>query len=456
MIYTLVTGFLRLVTMIFFRQIEVSGHHHIPPDQPVIFVGNHPNSLLDPVMIIAHATRRISFAAKDTLFEYFPLRLIFTALGAVPIRRKQDHQNKTALDNSSAFDALYQVLQKNGCMGIFPEGISHISSELAPLKTGAARIALGVYKNLAPGQSLTIIPSGLTYKSRRRMRTSALVQFGAPITIDASWQQKFMRDEKATTQELTAVIDARLRALTINAPDFETLRVLSTARRIYQPENNTLSIEEHNLIMRRFVDHYERFKDEPHVRKIFSDLGAFQYEMDMAGITDHQLLHTQKHSRLWRKLFRHLILCFCYLPLALPGFILHFPILALAVFTGEGLSPRKDVIATTKMMSATFLVLLAYLLLPCIPLVFWPWPLGLYTALYLFVFLPTTGWSTVRVLERQAFFRRGLGVWFKLLKNKELLRYLQSERRRLQKAVQDLVDQYVDPALPRVVPKSEI
>ena len=141
--------------------------------------------------------------------------------------------------------------------------------------------------------------------------------------------------------------------------------------------------------MRRFVDHYERFKDEPHVRQVFSDLGAFQYEMDVAGITDHQLVHTQNNSRLWRRLFRHLVLCFCYLPLALPGFILHFPILALAVFTGEGLSPRKDVIATTKMMSATFLVLMAYLLLPCIPLVFWPWPLGLYTALYLFVFLPT-------------------------------------------------------------------
>ena len=184
--------------------------------------------------------RRISFAAKDTLFEYLPLRLIFSALGAVPIRRKQDHQNKAALDNSSAFDALYEVLKNNGCMGIFPEGISHISSELAPLKTGAARIALGVCKNLAPGRSITIIPSGLTYKSRRRMRTSALVQFGAPITIDASWQQKFMRDEKETTQELTAIIDARLRALTINAPDFETLRVLSTARRIYQPDKNTL------------------------------------------------------------------------------------------------------------------------------------------------------------------------------------------------------------------------
>ena len=108
MIYAIVTAFLRLVTKVFFRQIEVVGQHHIPQDQPVIFVGNHPNSLLDPVMIITNGTRRISFAAKDTLFQYLPLRIIFSALGAVPIRRKQDHQNANKLDNTTAFDALFE------------------------------------------------------------------------------------------------------------------------------------------------------------------------------------------------------------------------------------------------------------------------------------------------------------------------------------------------------------
>ena len=106
-------------------------------------------------------------------------------------------------------------------------------------------------------------------------------------------------------------------------------------------------------------------------------------------------------------------------------------------------------------MSATFCALVAYLALPCLPLVLWPWPLGLYVCGYLLILLPTSGWCTVRVLERQAFFRRGFGVWLKLLKNKELLRYLRDERRRLQEKVQDLVEKYVDPALPRVVPKIE-
>ena len=404
-------------------------------------------------MIITNGGRRIAFAAKDTLFQYWPLRILFSALGAVPIRRKQDHQD-SKLDNSHAFEALFDVLKHNGCMGIFPEGISHISAELAPLKTGAARIALGSNKQLVPGQAVHIIPCGLTYKSRRRMRTSVLVQFGAPIIIDSTWQQKYQNEEKVATQELTSIIDERLRALTINAPDFETLRILNTARRLYQPTDKRLSIETHNLLMRRFIDHYDRLKDIPEIRQIFSELGAFRYEMDIAGINDHQLMRLQDNKKLLRKMLKHFLLFFAYLPMALPGILIHYPILVLAIVTGEGLSPRKDVIATTKMMSATFCVLIAYLAIPCAPLFFWPWPLGLYIFGYLLVLLPTSGWCTIRVLERQAYFRRGLGVWLKLFKNKELLSALRIERQRLQQEIQDLVDKHVDPALPRVVPKN--
>ena len=327
--------FLRLVTRVF-STIEVVGQHHIPQDQPIIFVGNHPNSLLDPVMIITNGGRRIAFAAKDTLFQYWPLRILFSALGAVPIRRKQDHQD-SKLDNSHAFEALFDVLKHNGCMGIFPEGISHISAELAS-KTGAARIALGSNKQLVPGQAVHIIPCGLTYKSRRRMRTSVLVQFGAPIIIDSTWQQKYQNEEKVATQELTSIIDERLRALTINAPDFETLRFLITARRLYQPTDKRLSIETHNLLMRRFIDHYDRLKDIPEIRRFFRTR-CLRYEMDIAGINDHQLMHLQDNKNFAENV-EALSLFFAYLPMALPGILIHYPILVLAIVAGEGLLRR--------------------------------------------------------------------------------------------------------------------
>ena len=141
--YRLLVSFLRLVTQVFFRTIEVVGTEHIPEEGPVIFTGNHPNSLIDPVLITTTCGRNVRFAAKDVLFQSRGLRFFLHTLGAVPIRRRMDHQGQASLDNTAAFDALFAVLKVGGAFGIFPEGISHARSELAPLKTGAARIALG-------------------------------------------------------------------------------------------------------------------------------------------------------------------------------------------------------------------------------------------------------------------------------------------------------------------------
>ena len=68
MAYRILAWFLRIVTRVFFRQVEVVGLENIPPG-PVLFAGNHPNSLIDPILIITTCGRKVHFAAKDTLFK---------------------------------------------------------------------------------------------------------------------------------------------------------------------------------------------------------------------------------------------------------------------------------------------------------------------------------------------------------------------------------------------------
>ncbi|HUS65355.1 MAG TPA: lysophospholipid acyltransferase family protein, partial [Kofleriaceae bacterium] len=183
MFYRVLQWLLRIASRVFFRRIEIVGLGNIPQDGAVLFCGNHPNSLIDPILITAHCGRRVHFAAKDTLFDSPLLGRLLRAMGAVPVRRKMDHPGG-ALDNESAFAALHQVLLDGGAVGIFPEGISHLDSQLAPLKTGAARIALEVARK--PGaQPVRIIPTGLVYLTRHRFRSSVLIQFGAPLVVGA-------------------------------------------------------------------------------------------------------------------------------------------------------------------------------------------------------------------------------------------------------------------------------
>ena len=62
----------------------------------MLFAGNHPNSLIDPILIITTCGRKVHFAAKDSLFSGRLMRAVLRGLGAVPINRRDDHDGDAA------------------------------------------------------------------------------------------------------------------------------------------------------------------------------------------------------------------------------------------------------------------------------------------------------------------------------------------------------------------------
>jgi len=451
LVYDVLVAFLRFVTRVFFRTVEVGGLEHVPEEGPVIFVGNHPNSLLDPVLITTSCGRRVSFAAKDTLFESKALLPLLKAMGAIPIKRRQDHQGG-ALDNTEAFRALFAVLKRGGVFGIFPEGISHARSELAPLKTGAARIALGA---LREGIPVVIVPCGLTYMRRTRLRSRVLVQFGEPVAVERAFVDARGDDERGAAAALTEDIDEALRALTINAPDFDTLSVLDAVRRLYSPPGKKLTLAERAEISRRFIAHYQKLKHVPEIEALYDDVEAYVVRLRARGITDRELKRRVSAKTWIARVVGHLLLVLVWLPLALPGVLLHAPILVAAVIAGEAFTARKDVKATTKFATATALTLAGYAAV--VALFLWTRPTleGLYWAPAVLLVLLLSGFATIRVLERQSALRRSLLVFTLLLNLRGTLARLAIEREALRERTLELVDKYIDPNLARVVAPEE-
>ena len=58
-------------------------------------------------------------------------------------------------------------------------------------------------------------------------------------------------DEKQMVQEYTRTLEKRLKHITINAPDYETLRLVATTRRLYVNGRN-LSLEQWVKVTRRY------------------------------------------------------------------------------------------------------------------------------------------------------------------------------------------------------------
>jgi glycerol-3-phosphate O-acyltransferase / dihydroxyacetone phosphate acyltransferase len=432
--YRILRWLLRVAIRVFFRQVEVVGLENVPPG-PVLFAGNHPNSLIDPILIIATCGRKVHFAAKDTLFSGRIMRAVLRGLGAVPVARKVDHGG--AASNDAAFEHMFGVLEAGGAIGIFPEGLSHEESQLAKLKTGAARLALG---GAARTGGVAIVPCGLTFIHPKRFRSRVLVQYGQALAIE---------NREATPEEvrrLTADIDNALRRLTVNAPDWDTVRALDVVRRLYQPAE--ISIEDRVELSRRFNTYYASVADDPRVIDVMARARAYQMKLDELGITDRELAHDLSKLEISARTLRHLVLVAFWLPLTAPGAPLHLPPLVFARLAGPRLTPRKDVIATTKLLIGLLLVLVAYAATIAI---LW-WRGGFAAAIVATIVLPLSGWATLRVLDRLRLVRRGFGVLLRRLRFRREVRALRREREVLVADVVRVVDEVRPRDLPPLFP----
>src|ERR1041384_4077804 len=180
---TLLSSLLRLAIRIFFRRVEIVGAERVPAQGPVVFVLNHPNGLIDPAVLLCLAPLRVSFLAKAPLFRMPLVGLWCRAFDAIPVHRKQDPGSEMTR-NRETFDAARGVLVRGAAIALFPEGTSHSDPKLKPLKTGAARIALGAAAALPQDLPLTIVPAGLYYRAKQTFRSAALLRYGDPLPVE--------------------------------------------------------------------------------------------------------------------------------------------------------------------------------------------------------------------------------------------------------------------------------
>jgi 1-acyl-sn-glycerol-3-phosphate acyltransferase len=224
MLYALLRSIAGIALRWFYRRIDVVGLERLPRNAPLLLVCNHPNALVDAMLVAWAVPRRVVLTAKATLFRHRALATLLNWVGVVPLVRRSDIEHGVMQDaqrNARAFGALRAVLRRGGAVVIFPEGISHDHPSLAPLKTGAARVALEARDEAQVGH-LHIVPIGLTFERKEAPRTRVLVQIGEPIALD-QWRAE---DETAVSR-LTEEIDSRLRRVTLN---YETVDDASRAR----------------------------------------------------------------------------------------------------------------------------------------------------------------------------------------------------------------------------------
>ena len=194
------TGLLRVAFRLYFRSINIQGLERFPQHGSVLLVANHPNSLLDPAILVTLLPRPIHFGASIIIFKGSFVRIL-EAFGAIPLVRAQDDRQGMG-GNIGAFKKFSRLLRDGQIVAIFPEGITQDEPHLAPFKTGPARIALQAESAKDFALQLAVVPVGLQFEPRRQFRGDAFIRIGEPFTI-TDLAQAYAEDSHRAAEALT-------------------------------------------------------------------------------------------------------------------------------------------------------------------------------------------------------------------------------------------------------------
>lgn len=149
----------------FYYNPKVIGKENIPKEGAIIVCGNHKH-IMDQCVPILSTKRFLRYMAKKEYFDG-PYAWFFKWVGCIPVNR--------SIKDSNAKELAIEHLEKEGAIGIFPEGTRNKTKEfLLPFKFGAV--------SMAQKTNAKLVPFGVTgdYKFRSK---NLNVRFGKPFEV---------------------------------------------------------------------------------------------------------------------------------------------------------------------------------------------------------------------------------------------------------------------------------
>ena len=228
----LITRVVGIAAGVFYR---VDRHGPQLPEGPVLVTANHPNSLVDGLLVFRCSERVIRPLARAPLFDRLLLGPVLRALGGIPVYRRQDDP-EAMHRNDEMFRAAVRVLHDGGAIQIYPEGRSHSEAHLVEFRTGAARIALQAEDTADWRLGLSIVPVGITYSRKERARTAVTVRFAHAFAC-ADLEEAYRQDPEAAVRTLTERIEAGIRRQTLNFVHHGDRALVEVAEQLYVRES---------------------------------------------------------------------------------------------------------------------------------------------------------------------------------------------------------------------------
>lgn len=186
---------------------------------------------MDPILIALYAVRPVHFIARGESFQTRFQRFVLGRLKMIPVYRPDKTAHLT-YKNKSIFSKCHSILENNGAIIIFPEGLSNTSLKLGPFKSGAVRMALGAESKNDFDLGVQIIPVGLNYSNPHKFRSKVRIAIGKPLDISGE-MMAYRNEPHKTARSITDKLKLKVSALStnvVNENNFSLYEELKTLR----------------------------------------------------------------------------------------------------------------------------------------------------------------------------------------------------------------------------------
>lgn len=424
--YRVLVRVARIAVRWYYRDVEIDGAERIPREGPVLLVANHPNELMDALFAGLVSPRQLTFTGKATLFENPLVGAFLRHMRVVPLRRVQDERAATpagdvtvapvitAERNAQSFAAIHSALSAGQMVLIFPEGRSWDEPRLAPIKTGAARIALSAQQ--AGVRGVTVVPIGINYERKDGPRSRVLVEVAQPIVLDT------LSGEQAQVDAITHDIATRLHAVTLNFDDaadadeaLDLATVLASVTDEIRPLEQADAPISAKVAVARLADEIrgrlERGELSPateaRVRHIQHRLLALRQQATELRIRLDDVALDTRFPAAGRFVVRETLLAIVGVPFAAWGRVNHFLPFTLATWLGLKTSTSRSQPAMHTIVLGVLLVPLFYVLQTALV---WRLTGAWWALLYAASLIPSASWD-LRYRERLRQMSRRARAW---------------------------------------------
>jgi 1-acyl-sn-glycerol-3-phosphate acyltransferase len=381
-----------VLVRVFYRVERMGGD---VPDGPVLLVANHANGLLDPAIVVHTARRRPRFLGKSTLFTMPVVGWFVRQVGTIPVYRRSDTGDTSR--NEEMFRAVRVALGRGDVVCLFPEGISHSSGRLEPLKTGAARIALDA---MADGVPLCVVPVGLNFEDKDAFRSTVIVTYGAPV-VPAPDAAEASQHASDAVHRLTKEIATRLRDVMIEADPATEVELVDRVERLHSAANRLSRAPADVFVRRRLIaDGMRRLRegDPERFAALYEEFQRYERRRERFGLTDDTLGNKVPPGVAVRFAVRESLVAACLLPIVVAGTVAFFVPYQLVRLATTWLRASLDQQATNKLGFG-----MLFYLLWIGGLAWWSWrEAGGAWALAVAAGLPLLGLATLFAQEREA------------------------------------------------------